>query len=79
MTFTSDKEKERQRRGFELRFEAFIEQWAPEDRYERDRFHRELHFLLAQTYQDAQAPVLDQLGKVAMLCPLPPIVIKETP
>lgn len=77
MTFTSDKEKERQRRNFELMFQAFVERWAPEHPRDRDEFHRELHFLLAQTYQDAQAPVLDQLGKVAMLCPLPPIIVKE--
>lgn len=59
------RQKETRKRGFELRLEAFMREYGPSDRYERAEFERHLISLVMQIYEDAQRPVLDQLGKIA--------------
>ena len=68
--------REHDRKQFEYQMEDFIKRWAPDDRYERSQFDAQLISLVRQIYADAQQPVLDQLGKVAMFSPLPPIILK---
>ena len=71
------RQREVRKRGFELRVEQFIRDHAPEDHYERAQFERELISLVMQIYEDAQRPVLEQLGKVASFMPLSAILPKE--
>ena len=63
--------QDRERRLFEYMIEAFVQAWAPQDRYERSQFDTQLHSLVRQIYADAQQPVLEQLGKIGMYSPLP--------
>lgn len=67
--------QERQRRVFELQIESFLNQWAPDDRYERSQFESQFHSLVRQIYMEAQQPLLDQINKIAMAIPFPPSII----
>jgi hypothetical protein len=62
--------KDREKRMYELQMESFVRQWAPDDPYEHAQFDAQLFSLVRQIYCDAQAPVLEQLGKVASYAPL---------
>ena len=64
-------EKERQAQIFEHMIEAFLKRHKPNDRYDAAEFERELFMLVRQIYQDAQAPLLDTITKIAMAAPLP--------
>jgi hypothetical protein len=56
--------KEREKRVFELSMESFLRAWAPNDPCERAQFDTQLFSLVRQIYQDAQEPVLKQLGEI---------------
>ena len=64
-------EKVRQAQIFEHMIEAFLKRHKPNDRYDAAEFERELFMLVRQIYQDAQAPLLDTITKIAMAAPLP--------
>jgi hypothetical protein len=67
-------------RAFEARMEAFIQQWAPEESYSRARFDMELIQLVREIYNDAQQPVLEQLGKlVSFELPTKSLLASEPP
>ena len=66
------------KRGFELRMEHFINEWAPEDdRFSRAAFETELIALVREIYADAQAPLLDHLSKITMAMPFSAIFPKK--
>ncbi len=56
--------KEREKRVFELSMESFLRAWAPNDPCKRSQFDAQLFSLVRQIYQDAQEPVLKQLGEI---------------
>lgn len=61
--------EERDKRIFEMRVEEFYKRWAPEDPHERSQFEGALFSIVRQIYTDAQAPLLEQLTKIAMAAP----------
>lgn len=71
-------ERESEKRGFELRVESFLRQWAPDDLRERAEFEMQLISLVRQIYTDAQAPVLDHFTKLAMSIPMPSFIGPNT-
>ena len=73
-----ERESEMQKRGFELRVESFLRQWAPDDLRERAEFEMQLISLVRQIYTDAQAPVLDRFTKLAMSISMPSFIGPNT-
>ncbi len=71
------RQREYRKRGFEQRMEQFLRDFGPDDHYDRAHMERELISLVMQIYQEAQAPILDHLSKIAMAMPFPPTIIEK--
>jgi hypothetical protein len=56
---------ERETQVFAAQMEAFLNHYKPDDRREASEFERDLIMLIRQIYRDAQAPLLDQIIKLA--------------
>lgn len=67
--------KEREGRIFEAMIESFLKRWMPNDHHDAVQFERELHMLVRQIYQDAQAPLLDHITKIYSVMPMLPATI----
>lgn len=59
---------------FERRLEAFLKEWQPEDHYMAMEFHRDLHMLVRDIYDGAQAPILKHLTEVMKAWPIAPFL-----
>lgn len=67
------RERELQSRAFEARAEQFFKDWCPGSPEDDAAFHRDLMMLVRTIYQDAQAPLLDHIMKLASAMPMPPL------
>lgn len=61
----------RQRMIFECMVEAFLNRWAPRDRYEQSQFESQLISLTRQIYHDAQESWGKRFSDLIMAMPMP--------
>ena len=71
-----NEEDEKTRRIYihERMLEAFISDWAPEDRADRSQFCAQLTNIVRQVSADAQQPIMDQYLKIMAMIPVPPFM-----
>jgi hypothetical protein len=60
-------DKDRKKRLFEYRLDAFLKQYRPDDPHLAHRFECELILLVREVYADAQEPLLKAICGTALL------------